>query len=80
MPDVDASQLQPRPPSRVWIHQPYLSYLLRLWQEQVNGRPHWRASVECIQTGEQVAFASWEQVVDFLAQEQRKEEAINRTA
>lgn len=75
---ADARQMQPDPNPR--LHQPYLSYLLRLWQEQVDGQPCWRASLESVQSGEQIAFASWEQVVDFLVQEQRKEEAINRLA
>ncbi|MEZ4727761.1 MAG: hypothetical protein R3E79_11590 [Caldilineaceae bacterium] len=28
----------------------YQSYLLRLWQEECNGVPVWRASVESVQT------------------------------
>lgn len=65
-------------PTPAGNRQPYLSYLLRLWQEQVDGNACWRASLESVQSGEQIAFASWEQMVDFLMQEQTKEEAINR--
>jgi len=71
---ADNTQTQPEPKGR--RYQPYLSYLLRLWQEQIDGRPCWRASLESVQSGEQVAFASWEQLVDYLWQEQRKEETL----
>lgn len=71
---ADNTQTQPEP--KVRRYQPYLSYLLRLWQEQIDGRPCWRASLESVQSGEQVAFASWEQLVDYLWQEQRKEETL----
>ena len=44
----------------------YLSYLLRLWQTESEGRPAWRASLERPGTNERQGFASIEELVDFL--------------
>ena len=57
--------------------RPYLSYLVRLWMEVVEGRPAWRGSLIHVQTREEIAFASWEQLVEFLLAEQRKEEDMS---
>lgn len=44
----------------------YLSYLLRLWRAGGGERPIWRASLRSAHTGEQVAFASLEDLFRFL--------------
>jgi len=44
----------------------YHSYLLRMWQTQNNGRPLWRASLECPQTGRRFNFADLESLFTFL--------------
>jgi hypothetical protein len=44
----------------------YLSYLLRLWRVE-SGRPVvWRASLKSAGSGEQVGFASLEELFDYL--------------
>ena len=47
----------------------YLSYLLRLWQTQVEGRLVWRVSLEHAGTGERRGFASLADLHAFLEQE-----------
>lgn len=47
-----------------------------LWLEWVDGQPCWRASLESVQSGERIVFATWAQLVDYLLQEQRKEEKL----
>jgi hypothetical protein len=47
----------------------YLSYLLRLWQTQHEGRLVWRASVESARTGERRGFASLDELHAFLVGE-----------
>ena len=54
----------------------YLSYLLRLWQvtasqggERDAEGATWWATVECVQGGEQVSFASLDELVAFLRQQ-----------
>lgn len=42
----------------------YHSYLLRLWR---TAEGHWRASLETVQGGERLAFASLAQLADYLA-------------
>ena len=44
----------------------YLSYLLRLWRAGGGERPIWRASLRSAHTGEQVGFASLEDLFRFL--------------
>jgi hypothetical protein len=51
----------------------YLSYLLRLWQVEAGGQEVWRASLKSVDTGEQVGFASLEELFDHL----RAESAAN---
>jgi len=46
--------------------RPYLAYLLRLWQIQDKGEIGWRASLENAHTGEKLAFAQLDELVDFL--------------
>jgi hypothetical protein len=46
--------------------QRYLSYLLRLWQEQNRLPAAWRASVEDPQTGELQGFADIMQLFAFI--------------
>lgn len=42
----------------------YHSYLIRLWQDHVQGP--WRASAHCVQTGETVRFGSIEALLAYL--------------
>jgi hypothetical protein len=49
--------------------RPYLSYLLRLWQESSDGSPIWRASLESPQTGECLGFADLASLVSFLEEQ-----------
>jgi hypothetical protein len=57
--------------------QPYLSYLLRLWQESSGPAPHgestpqWRASLEWPQSGDRRGFAGLEDLFAFLEEETR---------
>jgi hypothetical protein len=44
----------------------YMAYLLRIWCEEGNDQPVWRASVEVPGPGEQQVFPSFEALVDFL--------------
>ena len=44
----------------------YLSYLLRLWRESDGEAPVWRASLKCSHTGDNVGFASLEELFEFL--------------
>ena len=49
----------------------YLSYLLRLWEvSSCSGENEtWRASVECVQGGAKVTFATLEELLAFLQQQ-----------
>jgi len=47
----------------------YLSYLLRLWRENDQDRPQWRASLESTQDSERQSFASLDDLLTFLRQE-----------
>jgi hypothetical protein len=44
----------------------YVAYLLRLWCEEGEDPPVWRASVEIPGPGEQHVFPSFEALIDFL--------------
>ena len=44
----------------------YISYLLRMWQEEYDGQLVWRASLEIPGPGERRAFASLETLFAFL--------------
>ena len=44
----------------------YRSYLLRLWCEQQDGNPVWRASLENVQSGQQHGFAGLEELLAYL--------------
>jgi hypothetical protein len=57
-------------------HRIYQSYLLRFWQEHVNGQLVWRASLESVQTGERYHFATVERLFDFVADELQKRRNI----
>ena len=46
--------------------QPYLSYLLRLWQSSAGDKTTWRASLEDPMTGERRGFDSLETLLAFL--------------
>jgi hypothetical protein len=47
----------------------YLSYLLRLWRVEGSEQPVWRASLKGASRGEQVGFASLEELFDYLRAE-----------
>jgi hypothetical protein len=47
----------------------YLSYMLRLWQTDVNGELVWRASLESPHTGERQGFADLESLFAFLEEQ-----------
>jgi hypothetical protein len=47
----------------------YLSYLLRLWSVNGAEKTVWRASLENALTGERKAFASLDDLFDFLRQQ-----------
>ena len=47
----------------------YVSYLLRLWQTEIEGALVWRASLESAHTGERRGFASLAELHAFLEQE-----------
>lgn len=47
----------------------YLSFLLRLWQENGNGPPNWRASLEWTRGDKRQGFASLVDLFAFLASE-----------
>ena len=47
----------------------YLSYLIRLWEADVDGRKVWRASAESPHTGERHAFADLSLLLDFLGEQ-----------
>lgn len=51
----------------------YLSYLLRLWRVGDEKRPMWRASLKNVHTGEQVGFASLEELHGYLRAETGEE-------
>ena len=52
------------------VEQPnYLSYLLRLWRQGNAERPMWRASLKGVHDGEQVGFASLDDLFHFLRKE-----------
>ncbi len=46
----------------------YLSYLLRLWPVNIEGRTVWRASLENSQTGERMGFYDLEALFSFFDQ------------
>ena len=46
--------------------RPYLSYLLRLWQEETGEAWSWRASLESAHTGRRHGFASLKLLFAFL--------------
>lgn len=45
----------------------YRSYLIRFWQSSEDGA--WRASAQCVQTGNTVLFGEIEQLLAFLQTE-----------
>ena len=46
-----------------------LSYLLRLWPTGATGQQVWRASLQYVQTGERLGFATLEDLFVFLMQQ-----------
>lgn len=60
-------------------HSPYMAYLLRMWCEESDDQPIWRASVEIPGPGKQQIFPTFEALVAFLEAEMAKQEAQDRT-
>lgn len=54
-------------PTRLTPTTPYRSYLVRFWQSHEQG--HWRASAQCVQTGNTVLFGDIERLLAFLQSE-----------
>lgn len=54
-------------PTRLAPTTPYRSYLVRFWQSHEQG--HWRASAQCVQTGNTVRFGDIERLLAFLQSE-----------
>lgn len=52
--------------------QRYHSYLLRLWQAAGEQAPHWRATLEDVQTGERQCFAEIARLFAFLEAQARQ--------
>ena len=50
-------------------HPRHVSYLLRLWQAESEGRVIWRASLQSPNTGERRGFASLADLLRFLEEE-----------
>jgi len=55
----------------------HVSYLLRLWREDDEGKAVWRASVESSLGGERVGFASLEELFEFLRRQTSEQEVEN---
>jgi Ser-tRNA(Ala) deacylase AlaX len=47
----------------------YISYLLRMWRANGEGKEVWRASLENPHTGERIGFASLDKLFAFLLQQ-----------
>ena len=47
----------------------YISYLLRMWRANGEGKEVWRASLENPHTGERLGFASLDKLFAFLQQQ-----------
>ena len=47
----------------------YISYLLRMWRANGEGKTVWRASLENPHTGERIGFASLDKLFAFLWQQ-----------
>ena len=64
----------------------YRSYVLRLWRSSTEEGALWRASLEDVQTGERVGFASLEALMEYLRTmaagscEERRAKAMGETA
>ncbi len=58
--------------------RPYLSYLLRLWGELDHAQLIWRASLESVQTGESIHFATLERLLQFIIDEATQAEEMHR--
>jgi hypothetical protein len=50
----------------------YVSYLLRLWQTESQGRLVWRVSLQDTRTGVRRGFASLTELLAFLKQEMER--------
>ena len=67
------------PPTSHVIPNSYRSYLVRFWQSSEQGS--WRASAQCVHTGNTVLFGTMDSLVVFLQTEvgHNNGEAISQT-
>jgi hypothetical protein len=64
-------------PNRSQLVYNYRSYLLRFWRDKPPGG--WRASAQCVQTGNTVLFGDVESLLTFLQREVGAESDANTT-
>ena len=65
------------PKARLW-GSAYHSYLVRFWQSGEQGG--WRASAQCVQSGNTVLFADVDQLLAFLQRQVRHRTATETVA
>jgi hypothetical protein len=73
---MDGRGIMGRKPASTPTQGDYLAYLLRIWREG-KGRTPWRASLQSPHTGEQMGFATVDDLFDFL---KRQIDTPERTA
>jgi hypothetical protein len=56
----------------------YISYLLRMWQVESQGRAVWRATLEFPQTGKVIGFPDLDSLFTYLEQETRVSICVSR--
>ena len=55
--------------------EPYRAYMLRFWPVEVRGTVTWRASLQCISSGERKGFEDLETLFDHLRKETQPKDA-----
>jgi hypothetical protein len=53
----------------------YLAYMLRLWPVEVRGEIKWRASLQCVSSGERQGFEDLEELFEHLRKEIQAKDA-----
>jgi hypothetical protein len=46
--------------------EPYLAYLLRIWPVEEHGKETWRASLQCVSSGDRTGFENMEDLIEHL--------------
>jgi len=49
--------------------EPYLAYMLRIWPVETGQDVSWRASLQCVSSGERFGFDNMEALFDYLRKE-----------